>query len=59
MTEVWHGPTPRVRFREVSVKRELTVLIVDVEECLETAYELLLGSIENRDRFLRPINSKC
>ena len=25
MTEVRHGPTPRVRFREVSVKRELTV----------------------------------
>ena len=25
MTEVQQGPTPRVRFREVSVKRELTV----------------------------------
>ena len=24
MTEVWQGPTPRVRFREVSVKREVT-----------------------------------
>ena len=26
MTEVRQGPTPRVRFREVSVKREWTVL---------------------------------
>ena len=25
MTEVRQGPTPHVRFREVSVKRELTV----------------------------------
>ena len=25
MTEVRQGPTPRVRFREVSVKRDLTV----------------------------------
>ena len=25
MTEVRQGPTPRVRFREVSVKRELSV----------------------------------
>ena len=26
MTEVRQGPTPRVRFREVSIKRELTVV---------------------------------
>ena len=28
MTEVWQGPTPRVRFREVSVMREWTVIVM-------------------------------
>ena len=28
MTEVQQGPAPRVRFREVSVERELIVLLI-------------------------------
>ena len=47
MTEVQQGPTPRVRFREVSVKRESTVSMRVLIGYSSSGYPVISTGLQN------------